>query len=129
MPSLEKPLVLLADDNEANRKMIAAVLRNDFVCEIAHDGLETIEKLRSRSYEVVLLDLLMPHADGYAVLDHLTQEAPSLLSRVIVVTASLAPRELARLREYPIARIISKPFEINMLLETVKEVARRSEVC
>jgi CheY-like chemotaxis protein len=123
---LEKPLVLVADDNEATCTLIAAVLRNDFVCEVARDGTEAIEKLRRRPYDALLLDVLMPGVDGYAVLDHLMEKEPRLLSRVVVVTASLSPRELGRLRDYPIARIIAKPFEVDVLLDTVKEIARPS---
>ncbi|MGN6183222.1 MAG: response regulator [Thermoanaerobaculia bacterium] len=90
----EKPLVLLADDNEATCTLITAILQNEFLVETAHDGMEAIEKLKSRQYAAVLLDLLMPVTDGYAVLDFLSQDRPELLSRVLVVTASLGAREM-----------------------------------
>ncbi|HEX6099390.1 MAG TPA: response regulator [Thermoanaerobaculia bacterium] len=120
---MEKPLVLLADDNDATCTLITAVLHRDFVVEVAHDGHEAIEKLKRRQYAAILLDLLMPVADGYTVLDHLQSESPSTLSRVIVVTASLAPREMDRVYGYAIRGVIRKPFEVDLLQAAVRECA------
>ena len=118
-----KPLVLLADDNEATCTLIRALLHKDFEVEIANDGHEAIERLKSRQYAAVLLDLLMPIVDGYVVLDYLQQVKPAMLDRVIVVTASLAPRELKRVSGYPIHCLIPKPFEVDVLQAAVRECA------
>ena len=120
---MEKPLVLLADDNEATCTLITALLQNDFVVDIAGDGQEAIEKLKSRQYAAILLDLLMPIVDGFAVLDHLQRESPETIARVMVVTAALAPREMARVYTYPVCGVIPKPFEVDALLAAVKECA------
>ena len=120
---MEKPFVLLADDNEATCTLIQALLRNDFVVEIASDGNEAIEKLKSGQYAAILLDLLMPVVDGYGVLDHLAAERPDHLSRVLVVTASLSAREMQRLRKYTVCTVISKPFDVEVLLHEVRQCA------
>jgi CheY-like chemotaxis protein len=118
-----KPFVLLADDNEATCTLIQALLQNEFVVEVAGDGHEAVEKLKRRQYAAILLDLLMPVVDGYAVLDHLADERPDLLRRVIVVTASVSARQLARLRQYPVREVISKPFEVDVLQYAVRQCA------
>jgi CheY-like chemotaxis protein len=123
---LDKPFVLLADDNEATCTLIKALLQSEFVVDAASDGEEAIEKLKSRQYAAVLLDLLMPHADGYAVLDYLSAERPDLLPCVLVVTASLAPREMQRVRGYAIGGVISKPFEVDVLFSAVRHCAGTS---
>jgi CheY-like chemotaxis protein len=115
--------VLVADDNEATCTLITALLRNDFIVEIANDGNEAIAKLKGRRYGAILLDLLMPQADGYVVLDYLTAERPDLLRRVLVVTASLTSNEMRRLRTYPVRGIISKPFEVDALHSAVRQCA------
>ena len=112
---MEKPVVLLADDNEATCTLILALLRSDFVVEIVNDGGEAIERLKRRQYAAILLDLLMPGVDGYAVLDYLATDHPGLLERVLVVTASLSPREMQRVREYPVCGVVAKPFEVDVL--------------
>ena len=120
---LEKPLVLLADDNEATCTLITALLHRDFAVDVANEGHEAIEKLKSRQYAAILLDLLMPLVDGYAVLDFLQKEKPELLSRVFVVTAALSPREMDRLQNYPVRAVIRKPFEVDALQAAVRECA------
>ena len=120
---MEKPLVLLAEDNEATCTLITALLRGDFQVEVVHDGADAIERLKSRAYTVLLLDLRMPVLDGYGVLDFLQEEQPDLLPRVLIVTASLSAGEMERVRRYPVAGIIPKPFEVDVLNAAVRHYA------
>jgi CheY-like chemotaxis protein len=120
---VEKPFVLLVDDNEATCTLITALLQADFVVDVATDGGEAIEKLKSRHYAAILLDLLMPIVDGYAVLDFLSVNRPDLLRSVIVVTASLSTRHMQRVREYNVYGVIAKPFEVDVLHATVHAAA------
>jgi CheY-like chemotaxis protein len=120
---MEKPVVLLAEDNEATCTLITALLQNEYAVEIATDGHQAIDKLKSRPYAAILLDLLMPFADGYSVLEFLQNESPELLSRVVVVTASLSHKEIQRVRAYKIHRIIAKPFEVDVLFAAVRDCA------
>lgn len=122
---MEKPLVLIADDNDATCALVTAILRREFDVEVAGDGSEAIEKLRVRQYASILLDLRMPHVDGFTVLQCLADERPELLQRVIVLTAAVTKSELERVRTFPICDIIRKPFEVETLLEAVKHCATR----
>src|SRR3954468_15958476 len=121
MSRVEKPYVLVADDNEATCTLITALLHRDFNIEIASDGQEAIERLRTRNYAALLLDLRMPHMDGFAVLEHLSEHQPKVLRNVLVVTAALAQRDLQRAIAYGICGIVTKPFEIEALVAAVKE--------
>jgi CheY-like chemotaxis protein len=120
---LEKPVVLLADDNDATCTLVTALLRTDFDVEVAHDGADAIEKLKARAYAAVLLDLRMPVLDGYAVLDYLRDEAPEILSRLLIVTASLSASEMERVHRYPVCGIVAKPFEVDALFAAVRQCA------
>ena len=121
--SLEKPFVLIAEDNEATCTLLIALLRNDFTVETARDGGEAIAKLTSRRYAAVLLDLLMPRSDGYDVLEFVKNERPEMLSRILVVTASLTAVQMQRVQAYAICGVIRKPFDVDVLLEAVKTCA------
>lgn len=120
---MEKPFVLVADDNAATCTLITALLRRDFNVEIAVNGMEAIARLKSRQYAVILLDLLMPMGDGYSVLDFIRAEQPDNLRRVLVVTASLAQREMQRVSGYEICRVLAKPFEVDVLASEVRRCA------
>jgi len=124
MANADKRHVLLVDDNEATRTLINAVLQRDFVIEPALDGMDAVEKLRTNKYAAILLDLRMPDHDGFSVLDYLKSNRPDMLSCVLVVTASLTPKDMSRARSYGIADIITKPFDVESFLETVKRCAR-----
>lgn len=123
---MDKRFVLLADDNEATCTLITALLQQEFVVETTCDGAEAIEKLKSRRYAAILLDLLMPNVDGYAVLDFLTEEQPDVLRRVLIVTASLSPREQQRVRRYAVCGVVRKPFEVDVLFDAVRHCAGES---
>ena len=121
MSNAEKPSALLVDDNEATCTLITALLHRDFVVETASNGLEAIEKLRTNQYVVVLLDLRMPQYDGFSVLDFLKANNPEMLKSVLVVTAMLNPPEIERANSYGICGIITKPFDVDVLLGAVKK--------
>lgn len=120
---MQKPFVLVADDNEATCTLLTALLHHDFVVETAGDGASAIEKVKGRRYAAVILDLVMPRVDGFAVLDFLRDERPDLLARAIVVTAAIGRRDLDRLAGYAICATIRKPFDVEELLAKVRECA------
>jgi two-component system chemotaxis response regulator CheY len=126
MSRIEKPYVLLVDDNEATAALVTALLQREFAIETATDGFAAIEQLKTRRYAAVLLDLRMPRMDGFGVLDHLREHAPEMVKRVLVVSAALGAREVDRLRGYDVCGVIHKPFDVDALLDAVKSCAGMS---
>ena len=127
MSKHDKPVVLVIDDNDATVTLVTALLQRDFAVEVATDGNEAVEKLRTRQYACILLDLRMPNLDGFDVLESLKTSSPETLRRVLVLTAALSPGELGRAGGYPICGIVKKPFEIEELLGAVKSCVGRSD--
>jgi CheY-like chemotaxis protein len=123
MSRVEKPQVLLVDDNEATCTLVTALLQREFTVEIASDGTEAVEHLKTKNYASILLDLRMPGLDGYGVLDFLHANTPETLRRVLVLTAALTEPELARVKKFDICGIIAKPFEVETLLGAVRSCA------
>jgi CheY-like chemotaxis protein len=123
LANAEKRTVLLVDDNEATRTLITAILQRDFQVDTALDGMDAVEKLKTKQYATVLLDLRMPQYDGFSVLDFLKANNPEALRNVIVVTAVLSQKETDRAKAYGICDIIYKPFDVDSFLEKVKKCA------
>jgi two-component system sensor histidine kinase/response regulator len=119
--------VLLAEDNEATCTLVTAILHKEFTVECAIDGHDALERLRTKRYAAVLLDLKMPVVDGFAVLDFLRDHSPDMLRRVLILTAALTPRELTRANSYPICGVVRKPFEVEALLEAVRQCAEQDD--
>jgi CheY-like chemotaxis protein len=120
MSQIEKPFVLLVDDNEATCTLVTAILQRDYRIDIASEGNEALERIKTRNYSAILLDLRMPGMDGFDVLGALQKDSPDLLKRVLVVTASLAAKDMARLKSYKVCGVVAKPFEVETLLNAVR---------
>jgi putative two-component system response regulator len=118
---MEKPFVLVVDDNPAVRTLLAAILQRDFAVETAIDGAEAIEMLRTKTYGAIILDLVMPEFDGYAVLEFLKEHDPATLQRVIVVTAAILGGHMQRLPEFNICTVIRKPFDVDAVISAVRQ--------
>lgn len=125
---MDKPCVLVADDSDAISTLLKAVLQRDYEVELAGCGREVLERLRTRDYAAVVLDLLMPEIDGFGVLDFVGQERPEMLGKVIVLTAAVTPRDVERVATYPVFSVLRKPFEIEILYDNVRRCAGAGEM-
>jgi DNA-binding response OmpR family regulator len=87
--SLPRTVLIVEDDDGIRSLLVAVSERDGFRCRMATDGDGAIKALGDGDGHphVILLDLVMPHVDGFTVLAHLGQNLPHLLPRVIVLTA------------------------------------------
>ena len=90
--------------------------RRGLDADVARNGLEALEKLAAHSYELMLLDLMMPHVNGYEVVDHLSAQPCSARPLVVVLTAGMEPRALDT---SVVIGTLHKPFDIELLVDTV----------
>ena len=120
-------MVLLIDDDKVVRGLITSVLeREGMRIDVAADGADAIAKLRERSYRAILLDLLLPKSNGLEVLRFLKREQPSMLRRVVIVSAvsDIALRSLSD--RDSLWGVVQKPFDIHHLVNVVRECRAQS---
>jgi adenylate cyclase len=85
----EPGYLLIVDDNKVNRILLARGLEGDgHKVETAENGKQALEKLRTDSFDLVLLDIEMPEMNGYQVLETCLQD-PELRDIPIIMTSSL----------------------------------------
>ncbi|MFP5344118.1 MAG: response regulator [Gammaproteobacteria bacterium] len=102
--------VLVVDDDASFRTALAETLRAELRCVVdeAANGTEALTKIGARAPQLVVLDLLMPGMDGFAVLDTLRARADTAALPVLVVTAKdLTPQDKEHLR-HGMARVLTK---------------------
>jgi DNA-binding response OmpR family regulator len=105
------------EDDDAIRALLFTVLRRrGFQIDTSSNGADAIERLEHCVYCVVLLDLMMPVMSGYEFLADLEARKDEQRPLVIVLTAGAPPRDL---NPEIVAGTIRKPFDIEMLVDTV----------
>ena len=107
-----KRTVLVVDDEDVNRSLLGAILEQKYIVLYAKDGKEALEQIRAHadSLSLVLLDLLMPELDGYAVLGEINKDAKLKKIPVIVLTSEKSA-EIKSL-ELGAADFLSKPYDL-----------------
>lgn len=114
--------VLVVDDDQAIRTLLTTVLtRKGFSVETAQNGEEAIGVIAGREFAAIVLDLMMPKADGFEVIEHLERTVPDRLRRCVIVLTAVASRDLRKLDEKQVFRVIRKPFDLNELVGAVTE--------
>ena len=88
MTTDRKRRVLVIEDDNATRALLASGLSEDFEVEDASNGQDAIEMLQAKRFDSLVLDMMMPVMDGFGVLHFLERHRPDLLERVIVVTGA-----------------------------------------
>jgi DNA-binding NtrC family response regulator len=118
---------LVVDDDEPIRTMLAKVVeRQNLEVDTASDGAEAIERLKQDGYNVVLLDLMMPRVDGFAVLRYMQEKDPEALACTIIASAVPESEVLKRFTA-PVYRVHSKPFDIQRLISDIQRCVDNGE--
>ncbi len=107
--------VLVVDDDETIRALVIMLFakRGDIAVGAA-DGEEAIARLDAESFDLLILDLMMPRTDGAGVLSHLAARSGPA-PRVILMTAA-APSMAKSVPREQVVAVIPKPFDIKTLL-------------
>ena len=121
---------MIVDDIEINRDILSEILEDDYnvvTCANGKEALEVIDE-KSESIQVILLDLMMPDIDGFAVLDVLKEK--KLLSKipVLVITAEEDVKVEIRCFEYGIFDFIKKPFNAHIISKRTRNAIELFEL-
>jgi adenylate cyclase len=104
--------ILVVDDNESNREMLARRLaRQGYQVSVAADGLAALAHLAAHETDLVLLDVMMPGLDGYEVLTRLKADARLRAVPVLMISALDEMDSVVRCIELGAEDYLSKPFD------------------
>jgi DNA-binding response OmpR family regulator len=119
--SRRRPRVLVVDDNDVIRQLIAVNLELEgFEVHLAEDGMDCLERLDAVRPDAITLDVVMPRLDGFATLARLRGAAATKTLPVVMVTACAQESDLARGRELGVQAYLTKPFDPAELVRTVR---------
>lgn len=117
--------ILVIDDDLAIRVLLQAVLkRMNFEVELAEDGAVGLEKLRHHgSYDLILLDLMMPRLNGYEFIEQIGRDYPGQRPHIIVFTAA-GKRGVEKIPPDSVCNSILKPFDLEKFIEMIADCLR-----
>ncbi|HLZ68614.1 MAG TPA: response regulator [Dehalococcoidia bacterium] len=119
MEQSNAPLLVIEDDAGIREMMCAALREDGLPCEAAADGREAFARLSDRQPSAVLLDLGLPHADGEAIAAYIQAHFGDAVPIIIV---SATARFEARPWRLGARAYVQKPFDLDVLLSTVRRV-------
>lgn len=117
--------VLVVDDDEPTQNLLRAVLRRcGFRTEVASNGAQAIERLQANTYAAVVLDIMMPHVGGEAVVTFLRTTADPV---PVIVCSAAAPSALSGFDPAVVKAIVRKPFEVDQFIAAITSVTDSRE--
>ena len=118
-------MILIIEDEESIQNIIKAFLEDaGYTVVLAADGLEGIEQFRANKPDLVLLDLMLPKIDGFAVCEILRRE-----SRVPIIMLTALDDEDSQMKGFDALAddYITKPFSMPLVVKHIEAVLRRAE--
>lgn len=117
---------LVVDDDRSIRDLLRAVLELDgWQVDEAADGEQALARARSGQPHAMVLDVMMPGKDGFAVLDELRRDRRGRDIAVVVLTAKTQPADILRGTRLGADAYVTKPFEPDDVARQLVLYARR----
>lgn len=121
-----KRKMLIVDDKSVNRYILGGIFEEEYDIVECCDGSCAIEELEkdNASVAVILLDIVMPTLDGFAVLNYMRENGITDIP-VVLVSSNVNDENIRKAYSYAVADYIQKPFEENVVRQRVNFVIKR----
>jgi CheY-like chemotaxis protein len=118
-----KARVLVVDDEPIVQQYLTEVLGEEgHEVEIVDNGDDAMDKLGSKDYDVILLDIKLPGISGIEIYKHLQKTAKSLARRVVFITGDVMGRETMAFLSRTAAPYITKPFDAEQMKKDIDSI-------
>lgn len=124
---MRKKILVVDDDADAVELLSFNLKKAGFAIGTAFDGIEALKKARTLLPDLILLDLMLPELDGFAVCEILRRDEATAKIPVVMLTA--VSGELGRLagldsgaRDY-----VTKPFSLSLLVSKVEDLLKKAD--
>jgi two-component system response regulator HydG len=118
----DKPSILVVDDNRDLLETFAMILkRRGFTVQTATDGLSAVNKFKEQSFDVTLMDIVMPEMNGVEAFKKIKEIHPG--ASIILMTAYSDEELIQNARNGGARQIIHKPIRVDQLIKLIDEAA------
>lgn len=121
--------VLIIEDNELNRDILAAILEDEYEILLAENGAEGLELLKEhyQHLSVIMLDMYMPVMDGFEFLEQVMQDAVLSSVPVIVTTGSEHIDDESKALHLGASDFVTKPYNVDIVRARVRSIIKLKE--
>ena len=116
--------ILLIEDNPYIKELYTEVLQNaGYEVDIAEDGISGVDKIKYGGYDLVLLDMVMPKANGLEVIKAVSQNPPSIKNGPIILLTNLTKDAMVQeaLNKGASSYVVKSDITPGQLIEKVKK--------
>ncbi|MDD2971639.1 MAG: response regulator, partial [Lachnospiraceae bacterium] len=124
---MDKKVLLIADDEEMNRKIISKFLKNSYEILEATNGKMALTMIREQHVDVVILDIIMPEMDGLEVLEHVRARREWDAIGVLVATSTKEQTERTAL-SLGADDVVSKPYDPLVIRKRLENILAVKEL-
>ncbi|OOQ61611.1 hybrid sensor histidine kinase/response regulator [Mucilaginibacter pedocola] len=114
--------MLIAEDNLMNQKLIIRILNKlGYQPDLANDGLEVLDMMSKKYYDIVLMDIQMPNMDGLEA-TRMLRKRFGQRTKIVAVTANALSEDKDNCFEAGMDAYLSKPVNLDLLMQTLREM-------
>jgi PAS domain S-box-containing protein len=118
--------ILIAEDNTINQKLIALTLsKMGYTADIAANGIEVLEQMQLKAYDIILMDVQMPEMDGIKATAKILELWPERRPKIIAMTANALKGDRERCIEAGMDDYISKPIRAEDIQDALQRNAKK----
>ncbi|MBF0550744.1 MAG: response regulator [Deltaproteobacteria bacterium] len=125
IPAEVRLKILVVEDDPATQRVITRFLQN-MQCEVdmADDGVEAINKILDKRFDLILMDIRLPNLDGFELISHIRAEEAETKKHIPIVamTASSLPGDYEKAMAVGADAYLQKPLTPEQLVKVVKQV-------
>ena len=120
--------VLVVEDDDAIARLLNLQLSTEgYTVRSASDGTAALKAIAADPPDVLLLDVMMPDMDGWSVLRQVRRDEATAHLRVVMLTSRVMPADEIRGRNLGADAYMTKPYQLDTLLETLRQVLATRE--
>ena len=127
-PKIKNIKVLVAEDNRLNQLLVRTILDDfGFLRDITPDGKSAIEKMKTKDYDIILMDLQMPEINGFEATKYIRTTLNSKIP-IIALTADVTSANVKKCRAAGMNDYIPKPVDERVLYSKIVGLVKKSEL-
>lgn len=115
--------ILIVDDNDLNITILEGILEKKYEIHVSHNGLNAISMVETKSFDMIILDIMMPNIDGIEVCKTIKKNEKKKNIPIVFLSAAANDQYLrTAAMKAGAVDFINKPFKANYILERIDSI-------